>query len=240
MVVFIDCGQHLSPGGLVEENMSVWLILICEMRRVITIAFYSARWVGSSFSSHSQLGQGLREVMSWLLPPLLPVSSYIRLIGSTWLIPKSVPLILGSPIFWCWWQDWTPACRQNEVSLCLLVKCPHNACLEAFPKRTDGCGTQNTIRAPSASSPSLSFPWGWHPPTCSQNSSATLACVRTKAFFFISVLISPTKTPWWEASSASCSQNRLFLGRLLCSCGSLPSASQEEPVWDLWGRERNG
>ena len=39
MVVFIDCGQHLSPGGLVEENMSVWLILICEMRRVITIAF---------------------------------------------------------------------------------------------------------------------------------------------------------------------------------------------------------
>lgn len=42
MVVFVDHGQHLSPGGLVEENVSVWLILICEMRRV-TIAFYSAR-----------------------------------------------------------------------------------------------------------------------------------------------------------------------------------------------------
>lgn len=91
-------------------------------------------------------------------------------------------------------EGWTPACRQKLTLLCLLVKCPHTECLEPFPKPADECGTQNTIRAPSAIS-SLCFPCGWHPPTHSRTEAGPWHTIGMKAFSFCFILISPTKTP---------------------------------------------
>lgn len=41
MAVSVGDGQHLSLGALMEESLSVWLLLIRGVKRV-SIAFYSA------------------------------------------------------------------------------------------------------------------------------------------------------------------------------------------------------
>lgn len=173
MTVFLNRGQHLSLGGLVEESSPVGWLLISGMRRV-TVSFCSAGVSGqfSHFPQPTADWDSGEEVTP--LPGLCPSS----------LVCPLLVLMAG-----------LGHQHVGRTPLCLLVKCPHTARLEPFSVRTGGPGTQSTIRAPCASSPSLCFPCVWHPPTRSQNSSRTLASIWTKAFFLISFLISPTMTP---------------------------------------------
>lgn len=113
------------------------------------------------------------------------------------------------------------------VSLLLKAKYQHvdrNNLLDPFPKRTDGCGTQNTIRAPNASSslfssrvaPTHTFPEQQQDPGTHWN----------KSFLFYFILINSTKTPSEKpavprAHRIGCSPE----GGWLCSRESLPPAS---------------
>lgn len=58
MAVSVGHGQHLSLGAVLEESLSVWLLLIGGMGRV-SIAFGPAGVSGQVIRSPSQLGQAL-------------------------------------------------------------------------------------------------------------------------------------------------------------------------------------
>lgn len=107
MTVFLNRGQHLSLGGLVEESSPVGWLLISGMRRV-TVSFCSAGVSGqfSHFPQPTADWDSGEEVTP--LPGLCPSS----------LVCPLLVLMAG-----------LGHQHVGRTPLCLLVKCPHTECL---------------------------------------------------------------------------------------------------------------